>query len=183
MTTGSRSDYAAHIGKSPAYVTKLGHQGRLVERDEGGRRVVDFELTDRLIRNTTDMGRSRNGVNAKPGSTPSLPVAPIAEAGRVDAIFRQAQAQERAYNAKIAEIEYRQRAGELVRLSDVTAEYTRLLVALRETFLQLPSRVVPMLVADPSASAMDRVLRDEIVTALRVVAEAEGKHGVTHGRA
>lgn len=183
MTTGSRSDYAAHIGKSPAYVTKLGHQGRLVERDEGGKRVIDFDLTDRLIRNTTDLGRARNGVNAKPGSTPSLPVAPIADSGRVDAIFRQAQAQERAYNAKIAEIKYRERAGELVRMADVTAEYTRLLVALRETFMQMPSRVVPLLVADPTAAAMEIVLRTEITTALRVVADAEEKHGVANGGA
>ena len=50
----TRSEYAAHLGASKAYATKLGHQGRLVEREINGKKLVDVELTDRLIRNTTD---------------------------------------------------------------------------------------------------------------------------------
>ena len=166
MTTGSRSEYAGHIGKSPAYVTKLGHAGRLVEREEGGRRVVDFELTDRLIRNTTDLGRARNGTNAKPGSTPSLPVAPVADAGRVDAIFRQAQAQERAYNAKLAELEYKRAIGEMVLAADVQAELARVFATVREGLMQVPARLAAVLAAETDQGRVHEALETEIRNAL-----------------
>jgi phage terminase Nu1 subunit (DNA packaging protein) len=166
MTTGSRSEYAEHIKKSPAYVTKLGHQGRLVEREANGRRVVDFELTDRLIRNTTDMGRARNGTNAKPGSEPSEPLRPIAEAGRVDAIFRQAQAQERAYSAKLAELEYKKAIGELVSAADVQAELSRIFATFREAMQQIPNRLAAVLAAETDQARVHDVLDVEIRNAL-----------------
>lgn len=176
VRAGTKAEYAAHIRASAPYVSKLNKQGRLVTfKAPDGRELVDFDATDRMVRDTADMGRSRNGENARPAS--AAPVGPQIEmpsgGGRVDAIFRQAQAQERAYNAKIAELEYRKRAGELVRLSEVEADNSKLLVNLRETFMQLPARVVPMLVASPDAASMDRVLREEIATALRLVAEAD----------
>jgi hypothetical protein len=171
---GNFSQYAEHIGASAAYVSKLKKQGRLVVvKDDAGRDVVDFEMSDRLVRNTTDLGRARNGGNANGGHAPSAPVEPLAAAGRVDAIFRQAQAQERAYNAKIAEIEYRERAGELVRLSDVRAEHARLLASIREAFLQLPSRVVPLLAQDTTPAALDITLRREINSTLQMLVDAD----------
>lgn len=166
MTTGNRSEYAEHIGKSPAYVTKLGRAGRLVEREVNGRRVVDFEMSDRLVRNTTDMGRARNGANAKPGSVPSAPLQPIADSGRVDAIFRQAQAQERAYHAKLAELEWKKAVGELVPAADVTAELSRVFATFREAMQQIPGRVAAVLAAESDQGRIHDVLDGEIRGAL-----------------
>lgn len=166
MTTGTRSEYAEHIGKSPAYVTKLGHQGRLVEREEGGRRVVDFELTDRMVRNTTDMGRARNGTNAKPGSSPSLPLQPIADSGRVDAIYRQAQAQERAYNAKLAEIEYKKAIGEMVVAADVETRLARVFATFRDAMQQIPVRVAALVAAESDQAKVQDILDQEVRSAL-----------------
>jgi phage terminase Nu1 subunit (DNA packaging protein) len=169
-TTGTKSGYAEHIKASPAYVSKLAKQHRLVTfRDDKGRELVDFDATDRLVRNTADMGRARNGANASPGREPSTPIEPIAGAGRVDAIFRQAQAQERAFNAKMAELEYRKAIGEVVLAADVKAEYARLMAGVREAFLQIPSRVVPMLVGAQGAHQMDQILRQEVNRALESI--------------
>lgn len=162
MTTGSRSQYAAHIGASPAYVTKLGKQGRLVERDDSGKRVVDFDLTDRLVRNTTDMGRARNGTNAG-AHAPSAPIADVASGpGRVDVIFRQAQAQERVFGAKLAELEYRKQVGELVRADDVRASLSRRAAAFREGMLQIPSRMAAVLAAETDEARIHAALDAEI---------------------
>lgn len=165
-TLGTRTEYAAHIGASPAYVTKLGKQGRLVEREQEGKRLVDFDLTDRLVRNTTDMGRARNGANASPDRAPSVPIAPIADGGRVDAIFRQAQAQERAYNAKLAELEYKRAIGEVVSAADVEAELSRVFAAFREAMMQIPARVSAVLAAETDAAKVADTLTDEIRRAL-----------------
>lgn len=172
MTTGSLSDYADHIGSSPAYVTKLKKTGRLVMREEAGRQVVDFELSDRLIRNTADLSKARNGANAAPGRPPSAPLAPIAETGRVDAIFRQAQAQERAYNAKMAELEYRKMASELVSVEQVRAEASRLAAALRESIMQVPARLAPVLAAEANAGRVHDLLQAELRQVLLQLTEA-----------
>lgn len=170
-TTGSLSQYAAHIDASPAYVTKLKKQGRLVLREVDGRSVVDFELSDRLVRNTTDMGRARNGANGVDRQRePSLPVQPFAERGRVDAIFRQAQAQERAYSAKLAELDYRERSGELVRRVVVERELAAKLVALRESLEVLADRLASVVAAESDAAACRRMIRDEHRGALAVFA-------------
>ena len=165
-TLGTRAEYAAHIGASGPYVTKLGHQGRLVEREVNGKRMVDFELTDRLVRNTADLGRARNGANAAPGRAPSTPIAPLAESGKVDAIFRQAQAQERAYNAKLAELEYKRAIGEVVSAADVEAELSRVFAAFREAMMQIPARVSAVLAAETDAAKVADTLTDEIRRAL-----------------
>lgn len=170
-TTGSLSEYARHIGAAPSYVTKLKAQGRLVMRQDGDRQVVDFELSDRLIRNTADLGRARNGANAAPGRAPSAPLAPVADAGRVDAIFRQAQAQERAFNAKKAELEYRKMAGELVPVDEVRNEVARLAVSLREAILQVSSRLAAVVAAESDTGRCYELIDAELRQALQQIAD------------
>lgn len=162
----TRSEYAAHLGASKAYVTKLGHQGRLVEREINGKKLIDVELTDRLIRNTTDMSKAGNGANAAPGRAPSAAIAPIADGGKVDAIFRQAQAQERAYNAKMAELDYKKAIGEVVLAADVEAELSRVFATFREAMMQIPSRVAAVVAAESDEAKVHRLIADEIRGAL-----------------
>lgn len=162
----TRSEYATHLGASKAYATKLGHQGRLVEREINGKKLVDVDLTDRLVRNTTDMSKARNGANASPARSPSTPIAPIADGGKVDAIFRQAQAQERAYNAKLAELEWKRAIGELVPAADVTSELARVFAAFRESMQQIPGRLSAVLAAENDQARVHELLDGEIRTAL-----------------
>jgi hypothetical protein len=136
---GTRSEYARHAGVAPSYVTKLARAGRLVlVKGDDGREVVDFALTDRMVRNTTDLGRANNGKNLKGGpkpadtglskrptgdvlpSTPTQPPAagraaaptapPPPEVARHDVLFRQAQTQQRVFDAKRAQLLYEREA-------------------------------------------------------------------------
>ena len=164
---GSYGQYAEHIGASPAYVSKLKKQGRLVVvKDDAGRDVVDFAMSDRLVRNTTDMGRARNGANASPGRAPSVPLEPVSSGGRVDAIYRQAQAQERAYAAKMAEIDYKKAIGELVVAADVHAELARVFATVKEALLQIPARLSAVLAAESDQERVHETLQSEIHAAL-----------------
>lgn len=165
-TYGTRSEYAGHINRSAPYVTKLGHQGRLVERSVDGKTLVDFELTDRLVRNTADLSKAHNGANAKPDLPRSPALGAVGDVGRVDVIFRQAQAQERAYNAKLAELEYKRAIGEVVSAADVEAELSRVFAAFREAMLQIPARVSAILAAETDAAKVSETLTDEIRRAL-----------------
>ncbi len=171
MATGSLSQYAEHIGASPAYVTKLKKNGRLVLREVDGRSVVDFDQSDRLVRNTADLSRAGNGANAAPGKAPTSPIAPLAAGGRVDVIFRTAQAQERAYAAKLAELDYRERTGELVRKVEIERELASRLVALRDALEVLADRIAPLVAAETDQFKCRAILRDEHRQALSVLVD------------
>lgn len=168
MTTGSLSEYARHIGASPAYVSNLRRQGRLVMREVDGKQVVDFELSDRLVRNTTDLGRAGNGRNASPAAEPTRPVAPLADRGRVDVIFRQAQAQERAFAAKLEELKYRELAWQLIRVDAVRAAWASRITLARDALLQIPHRLAPVL--DGSGQTFTEVSADRLGETAEVTA-------------
>lgn len=172
MTTGSLSDYARHIGSSPAYVTKLKAQGRLVIQEENGKPVVNFEMSDRLVRNTTDMGRAGNGRAAAADGASTRPVAPLADGERTDVTFRRAQAHERAFAAKIEEWKYRELAGELIRVSSVEAVWSASMAAMREHLLQLRARLAPQLAIESDAAVIEGILELEHNKALQHMAAA-----------
>lgn len=149
---------------SPAAMTKLKKQGMPVHS-------VEAAVAWRTAR--------QNIAQRKPIPAPVLelvqPKAPprheTAPVHTNDESQDQARTRREIAEANLAELKLAELRGDLVRLVDVQAEYTKLLVTVREVFLQLPPRLVPLLVADPTPAAMDRVLREEIGTALRNVAE------------
>lgn len=134
MKTGSLSDYAKHAGVSAPYVTKLKKAGRIVFVDVQGHQKVNFELTDRLVLNTSDVGRSRNGANARglhaastanpeisdPGAAAQLEgdrgasVPAKAPDDHVLTATRQAKAKESVFAALTAELQYKKLVGTLV---------------------------------------------------------------------
>lgn len=166
---GSLSDFARHIGASPAYVTKLKSQGRLVFVDgDGGKQLVDFEQSARAIRNTTDMAKASNGKNA--GGEGSKPAGDVAGAGRFDAVFRQAQAKERVFESKMSELEYRKMAGELIELTAVEKLWSQRMSQTREVLDGLRSRLAPRLAAESDLRKIDEMLQAEHDAALRAMA-------------
>ena len=146
-------------------------------REVDGKQVVDFELRDRLVRNTTDMGRAGNGRNASPNAAPTRPVAPLAETGRVDALFRQAQAQERAYAAKIEELKYKEMAGQLIRIDAVRAAWAKRITSARDALLQIPHRLAPVLAAESDMERVAQMLEDELRQVLDELSRGEELQG------
>lgn len=105
---GSLSDYAKRIGKTPAYVTKLRQSNRLVLVGDDARPQVDFEASDRLVAATAQLGSAGNGANAGGGQGAEV-AAPAPD--RFGAVYRQSQAQHKAYTARLSELEWRKRSG------------------------------------------------------------------------
>ena len=155
---------------SPAAMTKLKKQGMPVHS-------VEAALAWRTARQNI---AQRKPIPAplramvQPGPPAAQQMAPPAQdppPQTNDESQDQARTRREIAEANLAELKLAELRGDLVRLVDVQAEYTKLLVTVREVFLQLPPRLVPLLVAEPTPAAMDQVLRVEIGTALRSVAE------------
>jgi hypothetical protein len=178
MRTGSLSEYATHAGVSPAYVTKLKQAGRVVMVKVDGKDRVNFEMTDRLVANTTDMSRARNGANAKPASsvvappsssepTPSGAASVVGGGvgggnGGADLVFRKAQAQERVFAAKTAELTYRQKAGELVEKKTVERTVFDSFRSLRDQAFQAPQNAAARTIGMGDAREIERVIAEEL---------------------
>ena len=148
MNTGSYSEYARHIGASPAYVTKLKRQGRIVTVERDGKTVVNFDASDRMVRNTTDLGRAANGKNAGGGTkfaeiAASAPVADDFGGGRFDVLYRKAQTQEKVFNAKLAQLEFEKASGKLIERDRASAGAFSTFRQLRDALGVLPRKVAP----------------------------------------
>jgi hypothetical protein len=162
MAKGSFSAFAAHIGASPAYVSKLKKAGRLVVVEEGGKKLVDFELSERLIKNTTDMSRAGNGKNGAPGTESSKPAAQVASASKAGEVFRTAQAQERIYTAKKAEAVYKKMIGELVERSAIERGIFDVVRAARDAIMPVGQRSAPRCIGLGDVRDMERIITEEV---------------------
>ena len=86
--------------------------------------------------------------------------------------YNASRARREAAEAQLAELRLAEERGDLVRAVAMRAAVAKRAAGLRESLLQLPARVVPMLVANPDAAAMDKILRAEIVAALEQLTES-----------
>jgi DNA-binding transcriptional MerR regulator len=75
--------------------------------------------------------------------------------------------------ADLAELKLAELQRVLVRADAVKSERDREHAMVREAFLQLPARLVPLLVAADGAADMARILQQGITDALRMLSEAD----------
>lgn len=137
---------------SPPSITKLKKQGMPVHSVEAAQR----------------WRRERQNV-AQRKPLPEVDAPDLAPAESHD----KARTRREIAEADLAELKLAEQRGELVRAAAVRAAVSKRAAALRESFLQLPARVVPLLAADPLPASMDRILRAEIVAALAQLTEAD----------
>jgi anion-transporting ArsA/GET3 family ATPase len=143
------------LNLSPAAMTKLKKQGMPVHSVEAAQQWRHARL---------------NIAQRKPDPGPP-PVVLRPEEPASDESHDKARTRREIAEANLAELKLRELRGDLVRAAAVRQAVSKRAAALRESFLQLPARVVPMLAADPTPAAMDRILRVEIVSALAQLAE------------
>jgi hypothetical protein len=124
QAAGTLTEFAAHFGVSAPYVTKLKKQGRLVMVTVDGKELVDFAMTEKLIRNTTDPAKAENGANAKLGAG-SRVVQDVGSGNRLDLTYKQARTHEAAFRAKLTELEFREREGLLVEADKIKRSFQK----------------------------------------------------------
>jgi hypothetical protein len=181
MTTESLRAFAARKGHAVSYWHKQKTLGRLVMVDVGGTQMVDVERSEALIAATADPGkRHMASVNdeqrAMHRGTATPPPLPSGSDHRgtsdsKNATYMQAKTAREVYEAKTAQLEYEERVGLLVRAADVRNALAKNIASLREGFLQLPSRLVPLLVVESDPAKLDALLRQEIHAVLAQLTE------------
>jgi phage terminase Nu1 subunit (DNA packaging protein) len=154
------------LGLSPAAITKLKKQGMPVHS------VVAAQAW-RLERQSVARRKATPAPVAAP-SPAELPPMMGEGAYATAPSYNESRAKREAAEAAMAELRLAEERGDLVRVDAIRNAIDRQHAALREILLQLPARVVPLLVASPDAASIDQLLRAEILTALQqVVAQTE----------
>ena len=155
----TQAEYARRRGVDPTSVRDAVRAGRITLIDG----KVDPAVAD--VQWQANTRRRARAVDEPPASSPmgegayQTPPSDVSDYNRARAMREHAEAQ-------LAELKLLEQRGDLVRADDVRAALAKKIAALRESLLQMPARVVPLLVADSSPAAMDQILRTEIVSAL-----------------
>ena len=162
----SQAEYARRRGVDPTSVRDAIRAGRIT--------LIDGKI-DPSVADVQWQANTRRRARAI-DEAPAPPPMPMGEGGYAytGAVpdYNESRARREAAEAEKAELDLAKLRGELVSVDEVRASLQRRIAGVREALLQLPARVVPLLVANPDAASMDRLLRDEITAAMQQIVDA-----------
>lgn len=92
-----------------------------------------------------------------------------------------AQAHERHFKAKMAELEYEERLGTLIKADDADREWFELARLVRDTMLNIPARIADQLAHETDQRKVQDLLEQEIYQAIESLTEEKPVGGTTHG--
>ena len=187
MTTESLRAFAARKGNAVSYWHGQKARGRLVMVDVNGKPMVDVEASEALLASTADPAKShmaevnaRQRMAAAPQAPARPPQVPEFQPGgghgaSKSATYMQAKTAREVYEAKMAQLEYEEKTRKLFPADEAKSHLAGKIAAMREAFLQIPSRLVPVLSAETDPAKIHTMLEDEIVRAMALV--NEGAYG------
>jgi hypothetical protein len=161
----SQSEYARRKDVSRQYINRLVAQGK-IPTDEQKR--IDPELADAVLAQLADPARRLDSGGAEPEYEPvtaeayedeAAGGAPAAGGHTSFAKFRSAR---EAYQAKLAQLDYEERAGKLVKKDEVEREAFDVSRQLRDRFLSLPQELAGTLVGMADEKEIAKFLRAKI---------------------
>lgn len=93
---------------------------------------------------------------------------PTASKAKADAyeVLAKAKAEHEVYKAKIAALDYKKQAGEIILKSEAQAQWAEEIHRVKSHFLSIPSRVAPTVLALDELREVERAIRDAILEAL-----------------
>ena len=197
----SKSEYAAHKGWRPSYVTKLVKSGRLVLTPDGKR--IDVPASEALLKSTERVDRQgvrehharsrRPAQHSAETSSAPQPVNPATAAPPPDTsagggepapvkpdeitAYNKARAEREAAMAAMAVMEQRQRQGELVEMAQVRAMGAKIGGILRSGFERIGPRIGPVWATEQDPAKRERLLEAELNHILAELADELGKLG------
>ena len=165
----SQAEYARQKDVSRQYINKLVQAGR-IPTDEKKR--IDPDVADYVLAQDADPARRLNDPESESESIiehDSDIESSVSTTGHTPfAKFRSAR---EAYQAKLAQLDYEERAGQLLKRAEVERETFDVARQLRDRFLSLPQELAGTLVSMTDEKEIKKYLRAKIRDTLMEVAE------------
>lgn len=171
------SDYAKLIGKTPQAVRKAIGDGRIKKGVTQGKRgyLIDAAVANREWNSNTDESQQRTAEVIRQGKASAagvdMPSAPS---------YSKARAIGEVYKSKLLELEFKEKAGQLIDASEATAAQFKITRIFRDAVQNIPVRVVSELAAIVGEITPDKrhemmlVMQREIDRSLTQLAESDG---------
>ena len=156
----TKAEFAAHLGVSKPYVSKLASAGRLVLTEDGRVRVRES-----LQRIDATRDPSHESQAAPPRDV---------EADRVGSSYQAARAIKEKFLALTAKRDYEIACGHLMEAARVVDAVSDAAVTLRTRLEALPVTLGPLLAAESDESRCVSMLRDHVERCLRDLSERFG---------
>ncbi|MCB9990692.1 MAG: hypothetical protein H6867_04860 [Rhodospirillales bacterium] len=168
----SQAEYARRKKVSRQYVNKLVQQGK-IPLDEKKR--IDPDIADAVLAQLADPARRLNDEAPEDEYDP-VPAENDEEeaagnAANDHASFARIRTAREGYQAKLAQLDYEERAGKLVKKDDVAKEAYDVSRRLRDRFLALPQELTGTLIGMTDEKEMIRFLRSKIRDVLMEAAD------------
>lgn len=178
------AEYATLKGVSPQAIRKAIRDGRLrrsIERKGKGYQI-DVKLADAEWARNTNMNKSRSAevINIGKAAAAGMGGEQLAFDTKIGTNYSQYRAYGEGFKAKLLELEYKEKAGQLVRADDVKAEVFKTNRLFRDAVQNIPIRVVAELAAvvgeldHARKHEMMLIMQREIDKALEHLADSNG---------
>ncbi len=153
----SNKELAAQLGKSEATISR--------------------NVADGMPTHSVDAARAWRAANKRARIAPSPPVEGAVAAGPAvlpepeqEQTYWHSRARREKAEADLAELRLAEQMGELVKAAEVRSAYAKRMAALRESLLQLPARLSPVLAAESDMARCHVTLERELHAVLEQVA-------------
>ena len=162
----TQAEYARRRDVSRQYIHRLVTQGK-IPTDELKR--IDPDVADAVLAQLADPARRLNDM---PDDTDGIPAesyegeAPAEPAGNGHTSFAKFRSAREAYQAKLAQLDYEERAGKLVKKEEVEREAYDAARLIRDRFLAVPQEIAGTLVGMTDEKEIIQYLRGKIRDAL-----------------
>lgn len=143
-TTVTREELLNHLNINPDTLTEYQKEGLPIHKKGAGRSKAQYileDVTDWLDANGKKYGQTKESL-------------------------QEAKTRREIALATMAELELKELEGELVRLSDVTDEFEKQLINVKQKLLVLPSKVAGAVLGMTDINQIKEVIEREIYTAL-----------------
>ncbi len=166
MTEGvSIREFARQVGKSEGMIRKLIKQGKLPRNDDGSVPIRDgFKAYDKYAKAVA--AKKGKAVETLPDDDNAPMAGSASKAMNVTEAFNKARLAEKTYQAKLKELEYKLKHGELVERATVEADAQSTASLVRERLMSIPVRVSG-LCEGRIARDIEEILEDAINDALK----------------
>ena len=175
----SQAEYARQKGISRQYVNKLVQQGKIpVDADKN----INPDIADQVLNATADPARQLNDPEAYDqagGDHEYESESLVSEdeevtntvAATAHTPFAKFRSVREAYQAKLAQLDYEERAGQLLKKAEVERETFDVARQVRDRFLSLPQELAGTLVSMEDEREIKKFLRAKIRDTLMEVAD------------
>lgn len=148
--------YAKHREITEGAVRKAIKSGRITKNENG---KIDPIIADNQWQQNSDPAQLQNKTpeTFENTETPALNAGPS---------YQHSRAIREAYNARMAKIQFEKETGKLISANQVRIDAYNAGRVTRDRILNIPDRVIPMLVGKTEIKEMKEILKSELIKAL-----------------